>query len=106
MRGIFFVSLQVIFRFGEAFAVMLLTELYKDAPVVVRLKEMLKSLEQLVSGRETRIACQEGTVSADSNQRLFVKGVSGSVDAAIIAAVSQELTARNHLVVASSKEEA
>ncbi len=73
---------------------------------MVRLQELLKSSEQTVSEGEACAFRKEATVNTNSNLRLFVKGVAGSVDAAVVAAVSQFLTSQNHLVIASDKEEA
>ncbi|MDY5969345.1 MAG: CarD family transcriptional regulator, partial [Bacteroidales bacterium] len=62
---------------------MLLTEIYQDALATKCLIELLKT-----------------------NLHLHLKGVTGSLDAVFIAAMAQEMSSSNHLVIASGKEEA
>ncbi len=84
---------------------MLLTELYKDAPVVLRLHELLKLSETAVSDPVVASACRD-SVNSGSNVRLHVKGVAGSADAVLVATTALALQQQNHLVIAAGKEEA
>lgn len=88
---------------------MLLIDLYKDTPLLTHLVDTLKSSETDVpnSSAITRKPFSPSKpVSTSGNLRLYVKGVTGSLDAVVCATAATMLGHRNHLVITSSKEEA
>lgn len=89
---------------------MLLTELYSDTPLLAQLLNTIITSNANVQGSASFVKNAPGGVptlqSASSNLRVYLKGVTGSLDAVICATSATLLKQCNHLVIASSKEDA
>lgn len=89
---------------------MLLTELYKDTPLLAHLLDTIISSENSTPSSTPFVknvpADKSISRPASSNLRLYLKGVTGSLDAVLCATSATLLNQRNHLVIASSKEDA